>query len=117
MDAPDVIGGTLLRYRKHLGPLPHLLRAEVKLAEQVPPGWFDPRFAYEGATSEGEFEWIAPVCIGGEVIQDFVDDLLREYGGYWGNRTMVGIGCGPFHLRGLRVPWESVAKASGEEVL
>ena len=66
VDTPDVMTRTMLRYRKHLEPLPHPLHIKVELAEQVPPAGFDPRFAYDGAISEGIFVSSACIGIGGE---------------------------------------------------
>jgi hypothetical protein len=44
--------------------------------EEVPLTWYNPQLGYKGARSEDGSE----ICIGDEMINNFVDDFLWNYG-------------------------------------
>lgn len=71
-----MVGRTLLRNREHLEPLKRIPQAEGDSEEEMPLAWYDPRFGYEGARSEGG----SGIRIGDEMVNDFVDDILWYYG-------------------------------------
>ena len=100
-----MVGGTLFLRRVRFEPFACSGRSEVGGVEEVAVAWFSPRFGHKSASSEG-----SKVQIGGEVIQDFGDDIvwdnwgcmLWNHGGctLWDNGDRILRDCGDGVLQG-----------------